>query len=413
MSLVSSLFTGVTGLASNSEAMGVIGDNISNVNTIGFKGSKAVFSDIFSSVLANGSTTSQLGRGSQLSGTLRSLEQGSFEASSNALDLAIDGAGFFIVNNGSGNFYTRAGQFRMNDNGKVQAITGEVLQGNKITNGVASNATENIDLAGVQSLPQATSTFELGANLNSAASATSTFNSPITVYNSVGDQVLLNVQFTKSATANKWTYAITTSKGTITSGASGSVTFGTTGQLTQIGTGTTVADQSIVVNYSNETPAAETQTLNWDVADASGATSGKLTGFAAASNNNSVTQNGYSTGSLVSLQVDNTGIIKGLFSNGQTSNLYQVAMADFLAPTGLTRQGSNLFAESATSGQAVIGTATTGGFGSIIGQSLELSNVDLAEQFVALIQTQQAFQASARMITTTDDLLTEAVNLVR
>ena len=176
MSLVSSLFTGVTGLASNSEAMGVIGDNISNVNTIGFKGSKAVFSDIFSSVLSNGSTTSQLGRGAQLSGTLRSLEQGSFESSSNALDLAIDGSGFFIVNDGTGNFYTRAGQFRMNDNGKVQAITGEVLQGNKITNGVASNTTENIDLAGVQSLPQATSTFELGANLNSAASSASTFN---------------------------------------------------------------------------------------------------------------------------------------------------------------------------------------------------------------------------------------------
>ena len=413
MSLVSSLFTGVTGLASNSEAMGVIGDNISNVNTIGFKGSKAVFSDIFSSVLANGSTTSQLGRGSQLSGTLRSLEQGSFEASSNALDLAIDGAGFFIVNNGSGNFYTRAGQFRMNDNGKVQAITGEVLQGNKISDGVASNATEDIDLAGVQSLPQATTTFELGANLNSAASSTSTFNSPITIYNSVGDQVLLNVQFTKSSTANKWTYAITTSKGSITSGASGSVTFGTNGQLTQIGTGTTIADQSIVVNYSGTTPTADEQTLNWDVATAAGASSGKLTGFAAASNNNSVTQNGYSTGSLVSLVVDSTGIIKGLFSNGQTSNLYQVAMADFLAPTGLTRQGSNLFAESATSGQAVIGTATTGGFGTIIGQSLELSNVDLAEQFVALIQSQQAFQASDRMITTTDDLLTEAVNLVR
>ena len=157
----------------------------------------------------------------------------------------------------------------------------------------------------------------------------------------------------------------------------------------------------------------DTQNLIWDVADTAGATLGKLTGFSAASNNNSVTQDGYSTGSLVSLNVDNTGIIKGLFSNGQTSSLYQVAMADFLAPTGLTRQGQNLFAESATSGQPVIGTATTGGFGTIIGQSLELSNVDLAEQFVALIQTQQAFQASARMITTTDDLLTEAVNLVR
>jgi len=413
MSLVSSLFTGVTGLAGNSEAMGVIGDNIANVNTIGFKGSKPVFSDIFSSVLSNGSTTSQLGRGTQLTGTLRSLEQGSFEASNNALDMAIDGAGFFIVNDGTGNFYTRAGQFRMNDNGKVQAITGEVLQGNSITNGVASNTTENIDLAGVQSLPQATTTFELGANLNSAATATSTFNSPITIYNSVGNQNLLNVQFTKDATANKWSYAITTSNGTITSGASGTVTFGTNGQLTQIGTGSTLADQTIVVNYSSSTPVADEQTLTWDVATAAGASSGKLTGFAAASNNNSVTQNGYSTGSLVSLNVDSKGIIKGLFSNGQTSSLYQVAMADFLAPTGLTRQGSNLFAESATSGQAVIGTATTGGFGTIIGQSLELSNVDLAEQFVALIQSQQAFQASARMITTTDDLLTEAVNLVR
>ena len=413
MSLVSSLFTGVTGLASNSEAMGVIGDNISNVNTIGFKGSKAVFSDIFSSVLSNGSTTSQLGRGAQLSGTLRSLEQGSFESSSNALDLAIDGSGFFIVNDGTGNFYTRAGQFRMNDNGKVQALSGEVLQGSKITNGVPANATSNIDLAGVQSLPQATTIFELGANLNSAASASTSFNSPVTTYNSVGDQVLLNLQFTKTATANKWTYAVTTSKGSITSGASGSVTFGTNGQLTQIGTGTTVADQTIVINHSASTPVAETQTLTWDVATTAGASSGKLTGFAAASNNNSVTQDGYSTGSLVSLNVDNTGIIKGLFSNGQTSSLYQVAMADFLAPTGLTRQGQNLFAESATSGQPVIGTAQTGGFGSIIGQSLELSNVDLAEQFVALIQTQQAFQASARMITTTDDLLTEAVNLVR
>ena len=319
MSLVSSLFTGVTGLASNSEAMGVIGDNISNVNTIGFKGSKAVFSDIFSSVLSNGSTTSQLGRGAQLSGTLRSLEQGSFESSSNALDLAIDGSGFFIVNDGTGNFYTRAGQFRMNDNGKVQALTGEVLQGSKITNGVPANATSNIDLAGVQSLPQATTIFELGANLNSAASATTSFNSPVTTYNSVGDQVLLNLQFTKTATANKWTYAVTTSKGSITSGASGSVTFGANGQLTQIGTGTTVADQTIVINHSASTPVAETQNLTWDVATAAGASSGKLTGFAAASNNNSVTQDGYSTGSLVSLNVDNTGIIKGLFSNGQTS----------------------------------------------------------------------------------------------
>ena len=176
MSLISTLFTGVSGLSANSAAMGVIGDNIANVNTVGFKESKAVFSDIFSTILTNGSVTSQLGRGTQMQGTIKSFSQGSFEASTNALDLAIDGSGFFVVNNGTGNFYTRAGQFRLNDYGLVQTITGEILQGNQITNGVSSTTTGNIDLAGVQSAPQASTTFEIGVNLNSASSATTTFS---------------------------------------------------------------------------------------------------------------------------------------------------------------------------------------------------------------------------------------------
>jgi flagellar hook protein FlgE len=408
MSLISSLFTGVTGLSSNSEAMGVIGDNISNVNTVGFKESKAVFSDIFSTILTNGSTTSQLGRGSQLQGTIQSFSQGSFEASSNALDLAIDGSGFFVVNNGTGNFFTRAGQFRLNENGLVQAITGEVLQGSSITNGVVNTATEGIDLAGVQSSPQATSTFTLGANLDAATTATTTFTSPVTTYNSVGSQVILSIGFTKVANSNSWTYQISPSDGTVTSGASGTVTFDNTGQLSSPTT-----DQSIVIDFSGASTPAATQTLTWDLVNAAGTTNGKLTGFAAESNNNSLVQDGFTTGTLTGLTVSDDGKISGLFNNGQTAELFQVAMADFLAPSGLTRQGSNLFAESAESGQPVLGFARTGGFGAIVGQSLELSNVDLAEQFVTMIQTQQAFQASARIITTTDDLLSEAVNLVR
>ncbi len=225
MSLISSLFTGVTGLTSNSQAMGIIGDNISNVNTVGFKASKAVFSDIFSTILTNGSVTSQLGRGSQLQGTIQQFSQGSFESSSNALDLAIDGSGFFVVNNGLGNFYSRAGQFRMNDNGLVQAITGEILQGQQITNGIVSTSVTDIDLAGVQSSPEASTAFTLGANLDGAATAATTFNSPVTLFNSVGTQVIAGIQFSKVANANSWTYAITTSEGTVTSGASGTVTF--------------------------------------------------------------------------------------------------------------------------------------------------------------------------------------------
>jgi flagellar hook protein FlgE len=414
MSLISSLFTGVTGLSSNSEAMGVIGDNISNVNTVGFKESKAVFSDIFSTILTNGSTTSQLGRGSQLQGTIQSFSQGSFEASSNALDLAIDGSGFFVVSptNSTGNFFTRAGQFRLNENGLVQAITGEVLQGSQITNGVVSATTTDIDLAGVQSSPQATTEFTLGANLDAAATAATTFTSPISTFNSVGEQITLSIEFTKVANANQWGFTISPSDGTLTSASSGTVTFDTSGQLSLVN-GAAAADQSIVIDFSAASTPAATQTLNWNLVDATGAPNGKLTGFAAQSNNNSLVQDGFTTGTLVGLSTTSDGKIAGLFNNGQTAELFQVALADFLAPSGLTRQGQNLFAESAESGQPVQGFAETGGFGAIVGQSLELSNVDLAEQFVTMIQTQQAFQASARIITTTDDLLTEAVNLVR
>ena len=407
-SLLSSLFTGVSGLASNSEAMGIIGDNISNANTVGFKSSKAVFSDLFSTILANGSTTRQLGRGSQLSGSLKEFSQGAFEASTNALDMAIDGSGFFVVNNGTGNQYTRAGQFRLNENGLVQAVTGEILQGQKITNDLVSADVGNIDLAGVQSAPQATTTFTLGANLDGAATAASTFTSPVTIYNSVGTQVIASVQFTKVADANSWGYAITTSDGTLTSGASGTVSFDSSGNLTSPTT-----DQAIVIDYSASKTPALTQNLTWDLIGSSGITNGKLTGFSAASNNNSLVQDGFSTGTLVGLTTNSTGIISGLFNNGQTDQLFQVTLGDFLAPSGLQRGGNNLFSETAESGQVVLGTAGTGGFGDLTGQSLELSNVDLAEQFVTMIQTQQAFQASARIITTTDDLLTEAVNLVR
>ena len=407
-SLLSSLYTGVSGLSANSEAMGIIGDNISNVNTVGFKSSKAVFSDLFSTVLANGSTTRQLGRGSQLSGTLKEFSQGAFEASSNSLDMALDGSGFFVVNNGTGNQYTRAGQFRLNDNGLVQTVTGQTLQGQRVTNGTVSSTVESIDLAGVQSSPEATTSFTLGANLDASSSATTTFNSPVSIYNSVGTQVTASIQFTKVDGANSWTYNISTSEGTLTSGASGTVSFDNSGNLTSPAT-----DPSIVIDYSASASPALTQTLSWDLLNSSGTTNGKLTGFAAASNNNSLVQDGFSTGTLVGLTTDSTGIISGLFNNGQTDKLFQVTLGDFLAPTGLQRAGANLFSETADSGQVVLGTAGTGGFGGITGQSLELSNVDLAEQFVTMIQTQQAFQASARIITTADDLMTEAVNLVR
>ncbi len=415
MSLVGSLFTGVSGLQTNSQAMNILGDNISNVNTIGFKSSKGVFGDLFSSILANGATTSQVGRGTQFLGSIQNFNQGSFETSSSSLDLALDGSGFFIVNDGQGNFYTRNGQFRLNDDGEVQLLTGQILQGHRITNGIVGTTLEDVDLAGVQSAPNASTNFTLGANLNGASSAGVTFNSPISLFNSTGAQVVMSVQFTKQAGGNNWTYSasLPAGAGTISAGASGTLNFNTNGQLSGVNGGG-LANQTFTLDFSTANPPAAAQTMTWNLVDANtGATNGKMTAFAAPSNNNSIVQDGFPTGTLVGLGVDKDGIINGLFNNGQSEQLFQIALADFLAPSGLTRRGQNIFAESGQSGQPIIATANTGGFGSVLGQSLELSNVDLANEFVNLITTQQAFQAAARVITTTDDLLSETVNLTR
>ena len=151
MSLIGTLTTGVSGVLTNSRALNIIGDNISNVNTTGFKSSKAVFGDLFSTSLAGGTLTSQVGKGAQLLGSLQSFEQGAFENSTSALDLAVDGNGFFIVNDGTGNFYTRAGQFRVSEDGFVETLTGEVLQGFEITNNVVGTNLTDVSLTGLQS----------------------------------------------------------------------------------------------------------------------------------------------------------------------------------------------------------------------------------------------------------------------
>ena len=414
MSLISTLFTGVSGLSGQSKAMEIIGDNIANVNTVGFKGSAPVFGDIFSTVLHNGAVTSQLGGGSQLSGVLQAWDQGAIEHSPNALDLAIDGNGFFVTSTygDTDQYYTRNGQFRINELGLVQSMTGEILKGFDYTNDVLSTTMEDIDLAGVQSSPNASTYFNSGTQLNAAATATSTFITPITLYNSVGSIVTLNVTFTKVASANQWSYSAIPSEGTITAGATGTVTFDTTGQLSLVD-GETAADHTFTLNFDDATTPANEMSLNWDLVDSAGTTHGKLTGFAAASNNNSLVQDGYATGTLLGLSVTSLGDITGLFNNGQTELLNRIAMADFLAPSGLNRSGNNKFTESQESGAPTIGVPDTGGLGKILGESLELSNVDIAQAFVTMIKTQQAYQASARLITTTDDLLSESVNLVR
>ena len=329
MSLIGTLTTGVSGVVTNSRALNIIGDNISNVNTTGFKSSRAVFGDQFSTSLIGGTLTSQVGKGTQLLGSLQSFEQGAFENSTNALDLAIDGNGFFIVNDGAGNFYTRAGQFRVNENGLVETITGEILQGFQVTNNVVGTSLTDVSLTGVQSQPQSTTQFTLGAQLDGSEATGFTFNSPIQIFNSVGAQDILNVQFTKIAAAgNDWGVNFTSSIGVVTGAAippafDVTLNFDTAGQLTGLNAGA-LADVVIDLDYSaSSPPGTASQLVTWDLADAALVSNGDMTAFATSSSNNSVIQDGFGSGILVGVAVDFDGTVAGLFNNGQSQPLYQ------------------------------------------------------------------------------------------
>lgn len=416
MSLSSAMYSGVSGLTAFGNAMNVTGDNIANVNTVGFKGNRTIFADILANSVANGSTTMQFGRGATITGVQASFAQGAFETTGNATDMAIQGAGFFVVKDptSGGQYYTRAGQFIISDQGQLVNPSGYVVQGYALTtnsSGVAtrSGAATDIDITGVQSVPKATSSFRLGLNLDASASASATFSSSFNAYNSLGETATITYTFTKQAASQTWNYVASGPAGTTLSGTalSGTVTFDSAGNMNL-----PASDPTLTI--TGFPSGASPLTVTWDMYNAvSGASFGDITGYASESVTNSTVQDGYSTGTLSGLSVDDTGIISGLFSNGQTQQMWQIEMADFLSPWGLSRQGDSMFAETTQSGQPILGVAKAGGFGTIYGSSLELSSVDLSQQFVDMIQNQRAYQANSKIVTTVDGMLEVVVNLVR
>jgi len=415
MSLNSAMFSGVSGILTLGNAMNVVGDNIANVNTIGFKGSRTQFADILSNSMSNGSTTMQMGRGTFLSGVQTSWSQGSFETTANATDMAIQGSGFFVVRDttNNANYYTRSGEFLLDKKGQLVNGTGQVVQGFKVTSTVngtvnTSGTVGNINIGGVQSKPSATTNFRMGLNLNAAASAAATFNTSFDVYNNLGGRVTLTATMTKNAaTPLTWDYTLASSSGTITTGGTGTLTFDSAGKLIAPATNPTVAISSFPTG-------AAPLSMTWALySTATGVLNGDVTGYAAPSTTTSIIQDGYSTGTLKGLSVDAKGVIAGLFSNGQTQSLYQLELADFPSPWGLSRIGGSLYGETMQSGQPLLGAAGGGGLGTVLGSSLELSNVDLATEFVKMIQNQRGYQANSKIVTSVDEMLTEAINLKR
>jgi len=410
--MIASLYAGISGLSANATAMTVIGDNIANVNTTAFKSNRSHFANILSTSLGGESATASVGRGVEFWGVNAQWTQGSIENSASATDLAINGKGFFMVQDTSGsNYYTRAGNFTFDKNGYLVNPDGLQLQGYAIdaTGNIGSIA--DIYIPGERiSPPVATTECNFDINLNSAAVAGDTYTTAQTMYDSLGNAIPVTFTFTRQAAAQTWTLtgSIPSNAGTGVSfdgNASMDVVFDASGLMTS-----PAADVTVDLALTN---GASPLSAAWVMLDASGSSLGDITGYASESGTTFQYQDGYPAGSLRGISVDEAGVVTATYSNGEMTPMFQIALVDFPSYDGLTKMGRNLYAESIASGQALPGVAGTGRLGSVAPSSLEMSNVDLAEEFVKMITTQRAFQANSRVITSSDEILQELINIKR
>ncbi len=398
--------TPLSGLNASSAALKTVSNNLANMNTDGFKSQTTTFSDLFyQDYGASGSGDPiQSGLGVQVSGSTQDFSNGVISSNGVTSNMALNGSGFFVTQSESGTqTYTRNGDFTTNAAGQLITQSGEQVMGYPASGGVVSTNAKLEPLsvgAGTTSPATPTSTFSLSTNLNSASADGTTFQSPISVYDSLGASHVLTVTYTKTG-ANQWQYDVSLPSkdmqgGTgTTSVASGTLDFNSSGSLTS-------PSAPIAISVGPLSNGATTMQQTWTLADASG--DSLLTQTASNSSNNSTLQDGFAAGVLNTYTVETDGTIQASFSNGQTRAIGQVAVANFANPEGLSLSGNNEFTSTTASGAAVIGVAGTGGRGTIAGASVEQSNVDVASQFASLIVYQRAYEANAKAITAFDQL---------
>ena len=411
--MLSSLYSGITGITAAGYTMSVIGNNIANANTVGFKSGYTSFADILNQSLGGaGGGGLQVGRGVELTSVGTIFGQGSFQTTTNGTDMAIEGNGFFVVADATGTYYTRAGQFIMDDEGYLVNPSGFKLQGYGVdATGMLVTTLNDVNVGQISSAPKQSTEFSVNTNLKGDEVVGTTYSTTVTVYDSIGTAIPLTITFTKLA-ANAWNFtpSVPAAMGSVLTTA-GSIAFDTNGDLVSIDGSAPFLDRTFTL-----VPAAGGATFDvlWDVWDSDAWTpTVDMTGYASASDTTYIYQDGYAPGSIQNITVDTDGIIVGSFTNGQSRDMGQVVLADFISPWGLSKVGRSLFAESSESGQPTIGLPGTGGRGRMTASSLEMSNVDMASEFVKMITTQRSYQANARVITTSDDLLAELMNIKR
>ena len=397
---------GLSGLNAASKSLEVTGNNVANSSTIGFKGAKAEFADVYAASLTGGGST-QVGIGTAVGGVVQQFTQGNVTASNNPLDIAINGGGFFRMSTNGTIDYSRNGQFQLDKFGHIVNAQGARLTGYVAdSKGVlATGAPADITISTADQSPQMTSKVKLLVNLDSRETvpATAVFSptdstsynrsTAISVFDSLGNSHVVQGYFVKTAANTFDVYQAV--DGAVPAAKLGSLAFASDGTLT-----TAQPFAAVPVTLTNgATP------LNFTI-DMSGTTQ-----FGAPFGLNSESQDGFTSGKLSGFNTGSDGIITGRYTNGKSATLGQVVLANFTDPNGLQNLGNNLYAETSASGGPLIGTPTSGSLGVLQSSAVEESNVDLTAELVNLITAQRFYQANAQTIKTQDQVLQTLVNL--
>ena len=410
----------LSGLDADQQALSVVANNLSNMNTVGYKDEQVNFQDLFYKTLGtNGSGDAlQVGAGCSVGSVSGNFTTGNVESTSVPTDAAINGNGFFVTQENGQTEYTRAGNFQVSNTGYLTTQDGQNVMGYPATNGVVSNGALTALQVGTGTVIPATATtsLQMSMNLNADGGAGSTYSSPMAVYDSLGTQHELTFNFTQTG-ANAWSYNVTAPGADVgattatTTVGSGTMTFDANGNLATVnGAAVSSTTPSIPgLTLTGLADGASPMNLSWNVMDSSG--NSLITQTSSASAASAGTQNGFASGSLSTFAIQTDGTIEGQFSNGQSLALGQIAMAQFGNENGLSRVGSNSFQSTVASGQAVIGTAGSGGLGTLTGGSLEQSNVDMATEFSNMIVDQRGFEANAKVITAFDQVTQDTINI--
>jgi flagellar hook protein FlgE len=432
--VLAAMNSGVSGLKAESDALGVVGDNIANVNTVGFKSQRAVFEDVLGHSILAGTSGGLPGSGVRVGTIQQMFTQGSLQNTGVSTDIALNGDGFFVVKGSvdgvTSNFYTRSGEFNIDKDGNLANTDGLKVQGYQSNgDGTFAASISNVT-APTAALPaKATKSMTITANLDSTATVanppvafsvtdpanTSNFSTTMSIYDSLGNAHTANVYFDKTAD-NTYDYHVLVPTADITPGTAGNTEIGTgTLAFTTNGALNTVTPTLAVSASFAGATAAQAITLNFGtpISTPGGTGLDGTTQFGSPANVSSQAQDGYASGDFSGVSVDGQGIVTGLYTNGQKVAMSQLAVAKFRSNDGLGRAGQNLWIDTRESGTAALGTAGSGGRGATTGGALESSNVDLAEEFVSMIQHQRSFSANSKTITTADEMLQELINIKR